>query len=421
MRILEWLRAFSRNERGNALVIAATTLPLVIAAAAISIDTVQVSLAKRQLQRSADSSALAGAHALVQQREVAPSVYHDLALNNDVNLSVSPTIQNAPTAGPYAGNLRAVRVVLSAERPVPFISVFWAATMNVTAEATAAIVYAGQFCVLSLETGNTTGITFAGNSTVNLGCGVMSNSRSASAVSAGGSATVIASPVAAVGGVLPSGAYVGTTNLLPYSPPQPDPYASLPEPTVPANCQNEYGVQPNQDAPTPTLSSPGVYCFRGMNIKGTVTLPPGVYIIDGGALSFGSQANVTGTGVSFVLTSRTATSDPSSIADVSINGNAVLNLTAPTSGTYAGVLMYQDRRARLATSQINGNSASTFHGGFYFPARVLTFNGTSGMHTDCLQLVARRIAFSGNSNIQNNCPANGGAEAFDATLVRLVG
>jgi Flp pilus assembly protein TadG len=421
MRILSWVKAFSRNERGNALVIAAATLPMVIGAAAISVDLVQVSLARRQLQRSADSSALAGAHALVQQRQVAASVNHDLALNNDVTLSASPIIQNAPASGPYAGNIRAVRVVLSAQRPVPFISVFSGATMTVSAEATAAIVYAGKFCVVSLETGNVTGINFGGNTTANLGCGVISNSRSPSAVTAGGSAVVVASPVAAVGGVPASGGYVGDTRLMPYSPPQPDPFLALPTPTVPANCQNEYKVQPNQSAPTPTPSSPGVYCFRGMDFKGTVTLPPGIYIVDGGSLSFGSQANVTGTGVTFVLTSRTAVSDPSSIAVLSMNGGAQINLTAPTSGTYAGVLMYQDRRAPMGSSQVNGNSSSSFQGAFYFPAQQLTFNGTTGMQTQCLQLVARRISFSGNSHIQNSCPANGGAQAFDATLVRLVG
>jgi len=418
---LTWLRKLARNDRGNALVIAATTLPLIVGAAAISVDTVQVSLARRQLQRSADSSALAGGHALVQEQAVGPSVARDLALNNDVTLSAAPIVQNAPATGPYAGNMRAVRVILTAQRPVPFISIFSDETMTVTAEATAAIVFSGQYCVVSLETGNVTGVDFTGNTTANLGCGVISNSRSASAVTAGGSAHVVASPVAAVGGVPASGGYVGTTRLLPYSPPQPDPYASLPMPAVPANCQNEYKVQPNQTAPTPTPSSPGVYCFRGMDIKGTVTLPPGTYIIDGGSLNFGSQANITGNGVTFLLTSRLAASSPSLIADVSINGGAQLNLTAPATGTYAGVLMYQDRRIPFGASQINGNSLSGFQGSFYFPSRQLTFNGTSGMHTECLQLVARRVAFSGNSNIQNNCPANSGSKAYDATMVRLVG
>jgi hypothetical protein len=416
MRLLRWFKAINRDARGNAIVVAAATLPLIIGAAAIGVDTIQVSVARRQLQRSADSAALAGAYALVQEREVAPSVNHDLELNNDVPLSGGPTIQNAPASGPYAGNNRAVRVILSTQRPVPFFALFSGATMNLSVEATAAFIYSGQYCVVSLETANVTGITFAGNTTTNLGCGVISNARSSGAVTAGGSAIVTASPIAAVGGVPPSASYIGTTRLLPYSPPQPDPYAALPQPSVPAACGNELRVQPND---SPTTVQPG--CYRGMDIKGTVTLAPGVYVIDGGTLGFGSQANVTAIGVTFVLTSKTAASDPSSIADVSINGGAQLNFSAPTSGTYAGVMMYQDRRAPDGSSQINGNSASSFQGGFYFPGRQLTFNGTTGMQTQCLQLVARRVTFSGNSNIQNNCPANSGAHAFDATVVRLVG
>ena len=416
MHLLGWLKSINRDKRGNAIVIAAATLPLILGAAAIGVDTIQVSVARRQLQRSADSAAIAGAYALVQSREVSPSVSHDLALNNDVPLNGAPIIQNAPASGLYAGNIRAVRVILSTQRPVPFFALFSSGSMNVTVEATAAYIYSGQFCVVSLETANVTGISFAGNTTTNLGCGVISNARSTSAVTAGGSAVVTASPVAAVGGVPPSASYVGATRLLPYSPPQPDPYAALPQPTVPTVCSNELRVQPND---APTTVQPG--CFRGMDIKGTVTLAPGTYVIDGGTLGFGSQANVTAIGVTFILTSRTAASDPSSIADVSINGGAQLNFSAPTSGTYAGVLMYQDRRAPDGSSQINGNSASSFQGGFYFPARQLTYNGTTGMQTQCLQLVARRLTFSGNSNIQNSCPANSGAHAFDATAVRLVG
>ena len=57
---------------------------------------------------------------------------------------------------------------------------------------------------------------------------------------------------------------------------------------------------------------------------------------------------------------------------------------------------------------------------FYFPSRQLTFNGTTGMSTTCIQLVARRLAFSGNSTIQNNCPTNGGGRAFELLFVRLV-
>jgi hypothetical protein len=84
------------------------------------------------------------------------------------------------------------------------------------------------------------------------------------------------------------------------------------------------------------------------------------------------------------------------------------------------VLFYQDPRAPFGNSTINGNSASIIEGGFYFPSRQLTFNGNTGLQTRCIQLVARNLVFSGNSSVQNDCPPGGGAEAFDATFVRLV-
>jgi hypothetical protein len=50
----------------------------------------------------------------------------------------------------------------------------------------------------------------------------------------------------------------------------------------------------------------------------------------------------------------------------------------------------------------------------------MTFNGTSGMQTNCMQMVARDITYSGNMNITNSCPANSGAGAFNGKKVRLV-
>jgi Flp pilus assembly protein TadG len=420
MRVLARLRSLLQDQKGNALLIGAATMPLIIGAAAIAVDTAQVTLARRQLQRMADSAALAGAYALVQSQSVNTSVNRDLTLNSDMTLSTAPVIQNAPTVGPYAGNTRAVRVVLAHQHDVPFMSFFTGSTMGVSVEATAAIVYTGQYCMISLETGNVNGINFTGNTTANLGCGVISNARSGSAVTAVGSAVVVASPVAAVGGVPSSGAYASGTTLMPYSPPQADPYAGLPTPSVPSPCSNELRVQP-QEVLTLTANATGIYCYRGMDIKGTVNLQPGIYYIDGNLLNFGAQSVVNGTGVTFILTSSTAATQPSSIANISINGGAQMNLSSPTSGTYKGVLMYQDRRALFGTSQINGNSATSFEGGFYFPSRQLTFNGTTGMQTTCIQMVALRLEFSGNSTVQNSCPASGGGQAFNATVVRLVG
>jgi Flp pilus assembly protein TadG len=422
MRLLDRLRGLWAEKRGNALVIGAAALPLLIGSAAIGIDTVHVVVAKRQLQRAADSAAIAGAYARLQSMSVTTAALRDLNFNSDITLSGAPTIENSPSVGPFASDANAVRVVLAAERDVPFISFFTGAGIDVTVEATATPVLAGQYCVVSLEPGASTGISFTGNATVNMGCGMITNSNGASAITADGSATVTASPMAAVGTIPASSRYSSGTRIVSNSLAQADPYGALPTPTVPANCQNSsYDVSPNGTPPTLVPTSAGIYCYRGMDIKGTVTLPSGTYIVNGGMLSFGAQANVTCLGCTFILTSSNAVSNPASVADLDFNGGARVNITAPSNGTYAGVLIYQDRRAAFGTTLINGGGNMALQGGLYFPARSLEFRGSAGMNTQCLQMVALRLDFRGDNSITNNCPANGGYSAFDIWTVRLVG
>ena len=398
-----------------ALIMAAAT-PIIVGGLGLSIDTIQWTLTKRQMQRQADSGAIAGAYGLAQGRNVAAVVADDLARNAYVDLTNDPVVENAPTAGPQAGNTRAVRVALSTNVNLPFTGFFLNGPLTIPAEATASLVANGEFCALSLETANATGITLWGSSTVDLGCGMATNSVSANAVAAGGSSTVSATPIAAVGGVPQSSNYAPGTVLIPYAVPQPDPFQALPDPVVSGSAQNG-NVKSNQ---TRTLN-PGTY--NGMDLKGTVTLNPGTYVIDGGDLSIGSQAKVTGTGVTIILTSKTAASNPNSIGQIKMNGGATVNLTAPTTGTYQGVLIYQDRRATLSnqSNKVNGNSASKLQGAVYVASQEVEFTGTTGLNTNCFQLVARRITWSGNSAITNVCPAGSGAQSFTGTAVRLVG
>jgi hypothetical protein len=219
--------------------------------------------------------------------------------------------------------------------------------------------------------------------------------------------------VSAVGGVPPSSGYRPGTQLIPYSVPQADPFASLPDPNI------SKGVKFNDKPQGKTTISPGTY--TGMDIQGNVTMKPGVYYIDGGSFSVGSQANVSGDGVTIIMTSSSAGTDATTIASADMNGGATVNLTAPTSGTYAGVLFYQDRRALdSGSNKINGNSSSKLQGAIYFPSQQLWFNGTTGMDIKCLQMVARRIDFNGNSVITNVCPVGSGANSFSGTRIKLV-
>ncbi|NML90058.1 MULTISPECIES: pilus assembly protein TadG-related protein [unclassified Sphingobium] len=408
-----------RDRTGNVLMMAAASMPILVGAAGLATDTVQWTLWKRQVQRQADSAALAGAYAVAQGFSASDSATSDISRLSLITLSQTPTIENAPTAGAFAGDARAVRVVLQTSAELPFSKILRVRTPVIYGEATAAVVGSGNYCVVSLEKTSAVGITLQGNATVNLGCGMATNSRASNAVTAGGSSTVTATPVAAVGGLSSSSNYVSPTTLLPYSIPVQDPYASLPTPTASdlSGCNGNANVQPNNSKSI----TPG--CFKNFDVKGTLNMAPGTYFIDSTTFDIGSQAVVNGTGVTIILTSGNAANNPSQISTVNINGGATLNLTAPTDTTnpYHGVLFYQDRRALdSGTNTINGNASSVLQGAFYFPGQAMSFSGTSGMTTTCVKMVSKRVTFIGNSNIVNQC-TNTGVDPITATMVRLVG
>lgn len=408
-----FIQRLLQDRAGNILMLAAASMPILVGAAGLATDTVQWTLWKRQIQRQADSAALAGAYAVAQGFSASDSASADISRMTLVSLSQTPVIENAPTAGDYAGNAKAVRVVLQTTGELPFSKLLGVQAPTLVGEATAAVVSEGEYCVVSLENTSAVGITLQGSASVGLGCGIITNSRAANAVYSGGSSSVAATPVAAVGGLQASANYVSPTTLLPYTIPQADPYAALPTP-APTSCTGKVNVNPNA---TSTVS-PG--CYAGFDIKGTVTLQPGIYYVDGSSFSVGSQAVVNGAGVTIILTSNSASTNPSSIATVDINGGATMNLSASTTGTYAGVLFYQDRRALdSGSNKVNGNASSAFQGAFYFPSQAVEFSGTSGMSTDCVKLVSRRVTFIGNSSIVNNCP--GYIPKITGTRIRLVG
>lgn len=391
----------------------ALMLPVLIGSAGLASDTIQMVFIKRVMQRQADSSAIAGAFALSQGKPVAATVTTELTRTKGFPLTVTPVIENAPTVGSYAGNSKAVRVALATDRDLPFLGIFMG-EQRISAEATAAVVGMGEHCALALDTGNVVGVRAGGSTIVDLNCGIMANSISATAVTAGGSSFVKASPVSAVGGVPASSNYASGTERFPYAVPQADPYAALANPAI-GNGNASGDVKSNQ---TQNLS-PGTY--SGMTIQGTANLSAGTYFINGGSLKINAGAVVNGTNVVFVLTSRNAATTPSAIATVDINGGATLNITAPSTGTYKGVLFFQDRRAvDSGSNKINGNSSSKLQGAIYFPSQEVQFNGNTGMNIACIKLVAKRLEFTGNSKIINLCPSNSGVGAILGTKVKLV-
>lgn len=414
-----FVRRLRASRKGNIATMTALMMPVLIGSAGLASDTIQWTLTKRMMQRAADSGAIAGAYQLSQTTGFDTTTVR-AAANGDINrnrgfaMSVAPVINTPATSGSFRDATAAVEVILATDLRLPFTGLIMGGPMRISARAVAEIVGNGDYCVLALENTNTPGIPIGGSATVNLGCGMMSNAPSNTSIIANGASSVTASPVAAVG-LVPPGNYAPGTIRESYALPLRDPFRNLPDPINISSSNNDIRVQPNRSN---NGIGPGTY--RNIDISGTATFAPGTYYVTG-SVNFGSQANVTSNGAVFILTATNAASNTSNIATVSMQGGARINMTAPSSGTYSGILFYQDRRAsNVATNIINGNSSSLLQGALYFPRQELQMNGTSGMNTRCIQIVARRVDWRGNTNIQNVCPANSGASSFSGTQIKLV-
>jgi len=126
--------------------------------------------------------------------------------------------------------------------------------------------------------------------------------------------------------------------------------------------------------------------------------------LNGGGLSFqGSGTTVYGTGVFFYNTSSGYT-----VGNLAISGQPSVTLSAPTSGTYQGILYYRDRNVCPSTNDaVTGNTntvlSGTFYahcqntGGAYVPA-VIMFSGesTPGHYVG---IVADIVKITGNSHL----------------------
>jgi hypothetical protein len=266
----------------------------------------------------------------------------------------------------------------------------------------------------------------------------MSNSShpSAAATNVGESANsrFIAKSLAAVGGV----AYSRRWTVDSYDPGTPavqDPYGpgSSRELTVPPStvCASPVNISGNADRSTTDAPVNGVrktVCVTGgLNLTGnqTVVLGSATYVLNGGNLSMSSaNASLSCSGCTIILTNYTTPTNP---GNIQITGGK-LTMTPPTTGDYRGIAIYQDRRATDSDSsspenRINGNATSNIEGVVYTPGRSLSMlGGGSALAPVCLQVIGKRVTFTGNSYIKLSslCGGKGLDPIAAGRLVRLV-
>jgi hypothetical protein len=406
-----------RDSRGNMLAVAAGLMPLIVASGAVAVDASHWVLQKRELQRAADSAALAGAFAKFQDQSAGSAVTESMTQYPNLTLTGLPEVEDGPASGPFAADATAVRVNLQRRGTVSFLSMFRSDPILINATATAAATPYAKYCMLSLVNDATAGFHFEGSTNLDLDCGLATNSTGSPAMTVAGSSSVIRTTEAsAVGDLTQYPNFQGSPTFLPAQPAQPDPYEDLPLPPT-SSCSPAL-----VSGGGATANLTGGCWSGGMEITGNANFAPGTYVINGGTLRFGGSGTITGTGVTFVLTGPT----PATVAKLVIDGSTRVTLSAPTSGTYEGVLFYQNRTAATLASgggeninYVTGSSNLSITGTMYFPNQRLNYTGSGALRSSCTRVVARRINFSGSSGA-----FSGGCTSTDKDLhgkrVRLV-
>jgi Flp pilus assembly protein TadG len=417
MGVSRFLNRLQRSESGNVLAIVAGVMPLLMGSAALAVDATQLALWKRQLQRSADSAAIAGAYSLAQNTD--PSTKDaevTEAVDNDMDENPHPPIfAQRVLVGPIPNFSDSVTVSLTSQRTLPFAKLFTDRRTTIRADATAALTQEGNYCMVSLYDGEDTGVDVSGNATVDLNCGIIANSRSDDAVSTGGSSRITASPVGAVGGLKgDTSNFVGGTVLLPYTAPQADPFAYLPDPERPSGSACSGTATGGM-----TLSANSCYASWDVGPNETLRLGPGVHYIYGGDADF--KGRIETVAVNGVEGATVIFTGPNGKAgNLRTNAQAEIAIKPMRTGTYKDVTFYRDRRADLIEITMNGGAGATFTGAYYFPSADLRFNGNSNVNSTCLQMIAQRLRFIGTFDLRNRCDAGVNGGNVQRRLIRLV-
>lgn len=397
---------FFVQENGTVAILTGLVFVILIGFAALAIDVGIWYSEKRQLQFAADAGAIGGAIALKTTGKPTMSTYatNDINLNNCTSgNSCTIVINNPPTSGASAGNGGAVEVLLSKPADMFLANLFLGSAPTLHARSVAGNQVSNN-CVVTLKTTGI-GINVKGGGNVNSpNCGLYSNSTDPTrSVNVVGGGTIITSTVTAVGGINNGGIIAGTS--IPGASALSDPYASVVMPTSSGSCtQTNYQL----NSATQTIN-PGVYC-GGIKLvsSANLTMNPGIYFMDRGNFDASGQSSISANGVTIIMTSSTG----SNYGDININAGAITNMSAPTTGTTAGILFFGDRNSSGKAENFTGGVGQILNGVLYFPTNDVSYAGQASVTGNpCFQIVSSTVTFTGGSALGNGCPAVGSSGA----------
>jgi hypothetical protein len=437
-----WRRLWP-DQRGATAVIVAISVPIMLAMAGLGVDAGWWYTIKRQNQSAADAAAVSAAYEVAANltdvtNNLTPAAKQAATQNGWVN-DANPPAGLTPIAVTYpccAGTFAAggIQVVLQQQQSSWLANFASLANVTISNRAVAVVSKLPPSCMLALDPTTADAINVAGNPIINApSCTIVSDSNASSAVHLQGSATIDAATVITPGQISNTGGAYTLNLSFPAqtgASPVPDPYAgTLTHAALTSGLATAPVCSSRVNGTVTTyygaVAGAGNCKFvNGLSLSGgTYDLSPGTYWITDGNLKLGPGGSGTtlecsvctngGAGVTIILT--TAQPSGGKVGTLTLDSLANINLNAPSSGTFAGMVIIQDSNGLPTGTTINSpgnaqaNATEQLSGLVYFPKTTVTFQGTpTSGGPQCLVLIADKIALQGNPGFATDgCSSEG--------------
>jgi len=408
-----------RQSKGITGIWVALTLLVILGFIGLATDVAHVVLVGHQLQNAADAASLAGAQIVRADPAEAVRQAIALALENKADGEAVVLELTDVTVGRYDRDTRtftetlegpnAVKVVARRTEDSPagpvgllFGRVFLQNSINVERAAIAMVGGGTGAGLITLDLHAPQSLSLSGTVTLNVDGGVVqvNSDDEEAAVLANGTPTLIAPELDVCGGCRFTGGASYDGDIVP-SRPRGDPLWYLPEPSV--DAAPERGAVNNTGGEHLTLQ-PGLYSGGIAMNNGSLTLEPGVYILDGVGLQV-TGGDLYADGVMFYIIDRTPKNNVESC--VKLVGNGVSQISPPDpakhhfpeAALYEKISFFQSRSNQNEATFI-GTSQLLLEGSLYFSECNVNLSGTSDGFGN--QLIVNTIEVSGNGDIHIN-------------------
>ncbi|MFM5947967.1 MAG: pilus assembly protein TadG-related protein [Novosphingobium sp.] len=233
---------------GNATLLVALGMPVLIGASGLAVDTAQWYMWKREIQYAADQAALAGAWA--RSDDDSRSVYVTRARQEfTANVSKTSTIDTTPNvslANYNGGSQNSVVVTVSARKTLPFSNFLTGRTTTVSVYSQASFSEGSSYtaCLIAVDQDDSGAITIGGNAVLNAQCGIAALSNSPTSITINGNPTVDPGWVVSAGGIDDWLDTHTDADIHEYMSGLTDPFAALTTPTPNPNPAQTYACVP---------------------------------------------------------------------------------------------------------------------------------------------------------------------------------